>query len=43
MSQKKMKIYEVLQFCLLTKRKRKKKGLIRDKVRIENVEMKIIK
>ena len=38
-----MKIYEVLQFCLLTKRKRKKKVLIRDKVRTENVEMKIIK
>ena len=27
MSQKKMKIYEVLQFCLLTKRKRKKKRI----------------
>ena len=43
MSQKNMKIYEVLQFCLLTKRKRNRKGLIRDKVRTENVEMKIIK
>ena len=38
-----MKTYEVLQFCILTKRKKKKKGLIRDKVRTENVEMKIIK
>ena len=40
-----METYEVLQFCLQTKRykKKKKKGLIRDKVRTENVEMKIIK
>ena len=40
---KNMQIYEILQFSVLTKRIRKKKRLIKDKVQIENAEMKIIK
>ena len=40
---KKMQIYEILQFSVLTKRIRKKKRLIKDKVQIENANMRIIK
>ena len=39
---KKMQIHEILQFFVLAKRK-KKKRIIRDKVEIENADMKIIK
>ena len=41
-SQKKMQIHEILQFFVLTKNKEKKK-LIKDKVQIENADMRIIK
>ena len=37
-----MQIHEILQFFVLVERKKKKK-LIRDKVEIENVDMRIIK
>ena len=43
MSQKKkIQIHEILQFFVLTKRIRKKK-LIKDKMQIENANIKIIK
>ena len=39
-----MQIHEILQFFVLAEReKKKKKKLIRDKVEIENVDMRIIK
>ena len=41
-----MQIYEILQFSVLTinkENKKKKKRLIKDKVQIENVDMRIIK
>ena len=43
---KNMQIYEILQFFVLTinkENKKKKKRLIKDKVQIENAEMRIIK
>ena len=43
-SKRNIKIYEILQFSVLKKRiRKKKKRLIKDKVQIENAEMKIIK
>ena len=36
-------MHEILQFFVLTKRIRKKKRLIKDKVQIENANLRIIK
>ena len=43
MSPKKMQIHEMLHFFILTKRIRKKNKLIKDKVQIENADIRIIK
>ena len=40
---KKMQIHEILQFFCTNKENKKKKRLIKDKVQIENVDMRIIK
>ena len=38
-----MQIHEILQFFCTNKENKKKKRLIKDKVQIENVDMRIIK
>ena len=38
-----MQIHEILQFFCTNKENKKKKRIIKDKVQIENVDMRIIK
>ena len=42
-SQKKMQLHEILQFFCTNKENKKKKRLIKDKIKIKNADIRIIK